>query len=96
MSGPLVEIEYCGGWGYEPRYQELASAIKAAIPDAQVIGTVGRNTSFEVKVNSTEIHSKLKTMAFPDFQEVVDIVQETAKGGEPKSVQKTVSNCIIL
>ena len=39
-------------------------------------------------VNSTpqEIHSKLKTMAFPDFEEVVRIVQETSKGAEPTPV----------
>ena len=34
-----------------------------------------------------EIHSKLKTMAFPDFEEVVRIVQETSKGAEPTPVR---------
>jgi selenoprotein W-related protein len=38
-------------------------------------GYVGRRTSFEVKVNGALIHSKLTTMAFPDFTEVVAIVQ---------------------
>ena len=53
---------------------------------------------FEVKVNDTVIHSKLNTMAFPDFDEVVAIVQETAtKGTEPSKVTKTQSNfCNIL
>ena len=46
-----------------------------AVPSAQVTGFVGRRTSFEVNVNNEEIHSKLKTMAFPDFDEVVKIVQ---------------------
>lgn len=89
MSEELkVEIEYCGGWGYEPRYKELANVIKAAIPEAQVTGFVGRNTCFEVKVNGVEIHSKLKTMGFPDFEEVVQICNETVKGSPPTQVQK--------
>jgi len=36
-------------------------------------GKVGRRTSFEVKVNGVVIHSKLATMAFPDFQEVAKV-----------------------
>jgi len=89
MSEELtVEIEYCGSWGYGPRYRELANAIKAEIPEAQVTGFVGRNTSFEVKVNGEEIHSKLKTMGFPDFEEVVKICIETSKGSPPTIVQK--------
>jgi selT/selW/selH-like putative selenoprotein len=38
-------------------------------------GFVGRRTSFEVKVNGKVIHSKLSTMAFPDFKEVAMIVE---------------------
>ena len=94
----LVEIEYCGGWGYGPRYEELAALIKQKIPEAQVSGNVGRTTSFEVKVNGTLIHSKLKTMAFPDFEEVCTIVHQTASTGtEPSEVTKTHSDwCNIL
>ena len=93
-----VEIEYCGGWGYGPRYEELAALIKQKVPEALISGTVGRTTSFEVKVNDTVIHSKLSTKAFPDFGEVVTIVQETAtKGTEPSKVTKTQSSyCNIL
>ena len=43
-------------------------------------------------VNTQEIHSKLKTMAFPDFEEVVRIVQETSKGAEPTPV-KSIDIC---
>ena len=91
-----VEIEYCGGWGYGPRYRELASHIKAAVPGAQVTGFVGRRTSFEVKLNGEMIHSKLKSMAFPDFDEVAKICLETSKGSAPTPVQKTQSQCAIL
>ena len=99
METPIsVEIEYCGGWGYGPRYEELAALIKQKIPDAQVSGKVGRMTSFEVKVNNTVIHSKLTTMAFPDFEEVCAIIHQTAtNGAEPTKVTKTESSgCIIL
>ena len=99
METPVsVEIEYCGGWGYEPRYRELAAEIMQKIPEAQVSGIVGRMTSFEIKVNDTVIHSKLNTMAFPDHEEVCNIVFETAtKGVEPTQVSKTESNwCAIL
>lgn len=91
-----VSIEYCGGWGFEPRYLELAEHIRSAVPGAKIDGFVGRNTSFEVKVNGKEIHSKLKTMAFPDFEEVVQIVKKADAGEEPTQVQKTESNCNIL
>eukprot|EP00095_Tigriopus_kingsejongensis_P010331 snap_masked-scaffold998_size72096-processed-gene-0.1 protein:Tk10331 transcript:snap_masked-scaffold998_size72096-processed-gene-0.1-mRNA-1 annotation:"hypothetical protein DAPPUDRAFT_307826" len=71
--------------------------IKADIPGAQVEGTVGRRSSFEVRVNDVEIHSKIKTMAFPDYKEVVQIVQEVSKGSQPSQVQKTQSSgCSIL
>jgi len=96
MSGPKVHIEYCGGWGYAPRYRELAHMIKAAVPGAQVHGQVGRQTSFEVKVNDQEIFSKLKTYAFPDFKDVVNIVKDVSEGGKPSTVEKTESCCVIL
>ena len=63
-----------------------------------MLGNVGRMTSFEVKVNNTVIHSKLASMAFPDFEEVCAIVHQTAtNGAEPRKVTKTESNwCLIL
>ena len=70
--------------------------LKAAVPGAQVQGQVGRQTSFEVKVNNQEIHSKIKTMAFPNFDEVVSIVKNVSEGGDPSTVQKTQSSCVIL
>jgi len=83
-----VVIEYCGGWGYGPRYQELAAQITKAVPDAEVTGVIGRRTSFEVTVDDSLIHSKLTTMKFPDFDEVVEIVKNCAAGSEPEKVTK--------
>ena len=53
----------------------------------QIEGQVGRKKSFEILVNNQEIHSKLKTMSFPNFEEVVSIIQ-TVSGGDPS--QKTI------
>ena len=49
-------------------------------------------------MNSTpqEIHSKLKTMAFPDFEEVVRIVQETSKGAQPTPVNIEIDGLIMF
>jgi len=98
MSQPIkVEIEYCGGWGYGQRYRELSNAILASLPEALVSGFVGRRSSFEVKLNGQEIHSKLETKGFPDFKEVVQICNDTNKGSSPTSVQKVHSTtCNIL
>lgn len=92
-----VEIEYCDSWGYGTRYEELAALIRQKLPEAQITGKIGRMTSFEVKVNGVVIHSKLSTMAFPDFEEVCSIVCETAsKGVTPTQVTKTQSWCNII
>ena len=78
-------------------YRELSNAILASLPGAQVSGFVGRRSSFEVKLNDQVIHSKLETKGFPDFKEVVQICNETAKGSLPTSVQKVdKANCNIL
>ena len=93
-----VTIEYCGSWGYEPRMKELRSAIKEAVPSAQVEDNVGRRSSFEVTVDGTVIHSKLATMNFPDIQETVTIIQGVEAGQEPKKVEKMAEGggCTIL
>lgn len=96
MAPVNVEIEYCGGWGYAPRYRELANMILAEIPSANVTGKVGRRTSFEVKVNGVLVHSKLSTMAFPDFPEVVKVANEANKGEAPQQITKHEKGCIIL
>ena len=53
--------------------------------------------SFEVTVNDELIFSKLKTNSFPDYQEVVDIVEATENGSKPVQVTKMESaGCNIL
>ncbi|CAL8404457.1 unnamed protein product [Boreogadus saida] len=53
------------------RFTRLEAAIKKAIPDAEVTGSVGRAQSFEVTVNGQLVHSKLQTGSFPDDSKVV-------------------------
>jgi len=91
-----VEVEYCGGWGYGPRYEELARLIRKQVSTADVVGNVGRSSSFEVKVNSVLIFSKLEKGAFPDFEECVEAVLAASTGGEPNMVEKTQPRCVIL
>ena len=77
--------------------KELRRAIVAAVPSAEVSDEVGRTTSFEVTVDDALIHSKLATMAFPDVEEVVEIVGKVEAGGEPTKVTKMQSGgCNIL
>ncbi|PSN33466.1 Migration and invasion enhancer 1 [Blattella germanica] len=83
-----VEVEYCGGCGYLPRFEELKTQIKTTVPTAEVEGKEGRTGSFEVKVNDTLIYSKLSTMAFPDFNNVTEIVSDAAEGKEIQPVIK--------
>jgi selT/selW/selH-like putative selenoprotein len=49
------------------------------VPDAQVSGTRGRKTSFEITVNDTVIYSKLKTDKFPDNEEIVRQIKKEAE-----------------
>ena len=93
----MVEIEYCGGWGYASRYRDLERQIVKKVPTAKVSGTVGRRTAFEIKVNDTVIHSKLSVGSFPDFDEVAEIIDATSNGSEPTKVTKMQSSsCAIM
>jgi len=52
--------------------------------------------SFEVNINETLVHSKLSTLAFPDYQEVVNSVQDAKEGKEIKKVkEQPITDCII-
>ncbi|KAJ9586442.1 hypothetical protein L9F63_019906 [Diploptera punctata] len=42
-----VEVEYCGGCGYLPRYEQLKEQIKSTVPTAEVVGKEGRTAGCE-------------------------------------------------
>ena len=91
-----VEVEYCGAWGYGPRYKELARTISAALPEAECVGTVGRRSSFEVKLDGTLIYSKLESGGFPQYEDVVKAI-EAVKGGQPiPAIGQQASGCSIM
>jgi len=75
----------------------LAELIKAKVPEANITGDTGRRTSFEICVNKKEIYSKLKNMAFPDFEDVVSVVEEVHNGAQPREVTATQGgSCVLL
>lgn len=92
-----VSVEYCGEWGYAPRYMELADEIKANVPEAEVSGCVGRRSSYEVTVNGKLVYSKLEKGGFPVFKEVVQVILDCSQGNEPAEVEETEpSSCSLL
>lgn len=65
-------------------------------PDAQVECKTGRRGSFEVTINDVLVHSKLQTIAFPEFQDVAENVKSAKEGKEliPVKQQKITDCCI--
>lgn len=56
-----------------------------------------KQASFEVSIDGTLIHSKIKTMSFPDFDEVADIVSSVDSGEAVRQVSKTeMDGCNIM
>lgn len=54
------------------------------------------SASFEVRVNDELVHSKLQTMAFPDFNEVTELVKDVSRGKSINKIQKHQSiDCVI-
>ena len=52
--------------------------------------------SFEVQINDELVHSKLQTLAFPDFTEVTEVVESVSKGGPISKIKKQQPvNCVI-
>lgn len=53
--------------------------------------------TFEVSVDDIPVHSKLQTMAFPDFDDVVNIASDVEGGSPVRQVSKTHSEgCSVM
>ncbi|XP_022185814.1 migration and invasion enhancer 1-like isoform X2 [Nilaparvata lugens] len=91
-----VDVEFCGTCGHINNFNDMKEVVLERVPEAKVSGREGRQGSFEVEVNKIQIYSKLKTMAFPDFDEVADIVEDVANGGKVRQAirQQPISCCI--
>jgi len=95
-KGVRVDVEYCSGWGYGNRYEKLRKSILDAFPNAEVNGTKGRTTSFEIKINGKDVYSKLQAGSFPDFDSVVKAVERASRGIEPEPIAPASgSSCVI-
>jgi len=83
MAPVVVQIEYCGEWGYEVNYEGLKKVILSAVPHAEVSGFDRRLSAFEITLNGNLIHSKLNTTdkcdKFPDNDEIVAMIKKEAE-----------------
>ncbi|XP_053682892.1 migration and invasion enhancer 1 [Sabethes cyaneus] len=91
-----VEIEYCNVCNSKPQCLELSRVIAESVPDAQVTCRTGRRGSFEVQINDTLVHSKLASLAFPEYAEVVQQVR-AAKVGQPlqRVKEQPITDCVV-
>uniref|UniRef100_A0A2M4AZK6 Migration and invasion enhancer 1 n=1 Tax=Anopheles triannulatus TaxID=58253 RepID=A0A2M4AZK6_9DIPT len=96
MSQPRVTIEYCTVCNSKPQCLELARTIHEQIPEADVVCHSGRRGSFEVQINDTLVHSKLASLAFPDYAEVLERVRDAQQGLPIRPVaQQPITDCVI-
>lgn len=97
MAPVIVDVEYCGKWGYEPKFKELSRYLAEKAEKAEVTGRVGRSTSFEVTINGQLVFSKLKIGKFPKFEDVQEQVQR-AQRDEPLSeiLDGADRSCVIM
>ncbi|XP_011301337.1 migration and invasion enhancer 1 [Fopius arisanus] len=96
MSGIKIDVEYCGSCGHRKQFLELAGVIKDACPDCVISGATGRQGSFEVKINDSLVYSKLQTMAFPIYNEVLNVVKEVSEGQPVRQItQQQPIDCSI-
>ncbi|XP_039453381.1 uncharacterized protein LOC120432235 [Culex pipiens pallens] len=97
QSHPVrVDIEYCTVCNSKPQCVELRRLIEERVPGAQVTCKTGRRGTFEVQINETLVHSKLGSMAFPDYEAVVENVQAAAAGKPVNKVkEQPITDCVI-
>lgn len=76
---------------------ELAKIIKQIVPEADVNCIRGRQGSFEVKINGTLVHSKIKSLAFPEYKDVAENVKNAREGRPLKQVShQPITDCVIM
>ncbi|XP_055523695.1 migration and invasion enhancer 1 isoform X2 [Wyeomyia smithii] len=80
----------------KPQCLELSRVIAEHVPGTQVSCRTGRRGSFEVQINDTLVHSKLASLSFPEYEEVVQQVQ-AAKEGRPlqRVKEQPITDCVV-
>ncbi|NXM26698.1 MIEN1 protein, partial [Oxyruncus cristatus] len=56
--------------GFEPTYQELASAVRDEYPDIEIESRLGGTGAFEIEINGQLVFSKLENGGFPYEKDV--------------------------
>lgn len=53
--------------------------------------------SFEVQINGTLVHSKLSTLAYPDYNDLSNMLANAKEGKQPTShcKQQPITDCCI-
>ncbi|CAG9859528.1 unnamed protein product [Phyllotreta striolata] len=91
---PDVTIEYCNKCGYLEKYQELLEYLQQEHPSVKVKGHEGRRGSFEVTVNGETVHSKLSTLAYPDYEDLSKIIKDVQSGKSTrKCKEQPITSC---
>ncbi|KAM6189804.1 migration and invasion enhancer 1 isoform 1-T1 [Sarcoramphus papa] len=91
-----IVVEYCEPCGFEPTYQELASAVKEEYPDIEIESRLGGTGAFEIEINGQLVFSKLENGGFPYEKDLIEAIRR-ARNGEPlEKITNSRPPCVIL
>lgn len=89
-------FHFSGVCDFTRQCNDLKEFLNKTVPDVQVSCATGRRGSFEVKINDILVHSKLKTIAFPDHDDVALNVKNFIDGKDVKIVkEQKITDCCI-
>ena len=75
----------------------LADFLKSRSNAVNVTCTVGRQGSFEVKIDDQLVHSKLQTMGFPDEDSILENVIKAEQGLPLEKVKESpITDCVLM
>ncbi|XP_059616789.1 migration and invasion enhancer 1 isoform X2 [Phlebotomus argentipes] len=91
-----VQVNVDGYCNYEAQCEELRGVVLKLVPEVEFQCKRGRQGSFEVQINEKPVHSKLSSLAFPDFNDVAQSVQKAAEGEPLGNVrQQPITDCVL-
>ena len=71
-----IHIEYCVKWNYGPEFDRVSNIIKKINPNYIINGNQNnpRSGAFEITINDKLIYSKFETQAFPNEEEIKNML----------------------
>ncbi len=78
-SKPInINVEYCGGWGYYPKFAAAQQLLMKFFPNAKIEGhkQSSKTGDFEVTANGKLVHSKKNGEGFVTEQNVQNVVSK--------------------